>query len=361
VLIEQRTRIGEHIVCAEGIGAAGISELLNMEDQWIASRVDVARLIAPDGTCTDLQDPGCGYIVHKDALLRSIGAMAAGEGTEIRLGSQVVGLEHLDGQGIALDVSGPTGPYRVTCKAVIGADGLNSLTGRLAGIHRGLSPDRVFACAQYTVAPIDVDPRVVEFHFGSGIAPSGYGWVFPKGDSIANVGVGVAIDKSRDLTTTDYLNRLCQKRCPRARPLAFVVGGVPSLKEPYRSFDQGVFLAGDAAGVADPISGEGIVPALKSAGIAAKAACLSATADHGGAEKTFAGELKAAFKDRKLRFAVRKVLTGMNDDDLAAMIKLVGRYAQDAGTIRSHPVRLAGFLVKAMPKSFGLIKHLVGK
>ena len=118
-------------------------------------------------------------------------------------------------------------------------------------------------------------------------------------------------------------------------------------------------MAGDAAGVADPISGEGIVPALESGGIAAKAACLRAAADDSGAEKTFARELKATFKDRKLRFAIRKVLSGMNDDDLTAMIKLVGRYAQDAGTIRRHPVQLAGFLVKAMPRSFGLIKHLV--
>jgi digeranylgeranylglycerophospholipid reductase len=201
----------------------------------------------------------------------------------------------------------------------------------------------------------------VEFHFGRDIAPGGYAWVFPKGEGIANVGVGMICTGKSEAPPLTYLERFKQRRCAEARPLARVFGGVPAARAPFRVCGRGVFLAGDAGRVADPVSGAGIVPSMESGELAARAAV-----DHsrggstkGAVERKFTAGMKARFKDRSMRFAVRKILSRLSDDELVKMLGLLGEYASRGSILAGDPIGMVKFMLKAMPQTFGVVRHLV--
>jgi digeranylgeranylglycerophospholipid reductase len=361
LLVERNRRIGEQIRCAEGVGARGIQLLVDLEDQWVAARIDGVRMFTPEGKEVKVDQPGCGYVLYKDLFLQGLCRMAAERGVEIWLDSEVLGIAVRDSGGLELEIRRPAGGCRLRAGAVIAADGIESRLGRTAGIQEGLKPQDLFACAQYLVAPIEMDPRFVEVYFGWEVAPGGYAWVFPKGQARANVGVGVVNHWQAAKTPLEYLREFKQRRCPQAQVLGQVFGGVPSVKRPYRAFGHGVFLAGDAARVADPASGAGIIPGMESAGAAARAAYRYCR-DGGGkraVERGLVRELKTIYRDRRIRYAVRTIMGKMSDRDLGRMIELTGQYATHDDLLGGNPLKLIGFMVKSMPRTFGLIRHLV--
>jgi digeranylgeranylglycerophospholipid reductase len=366
LLVERNPRIGERIICAEGIGAEGMAQFVKIKPEWIARSVDTVCFHSPDGNCVEVREPGAGLIVNKELFLRGLAEVAAEEGVEIWLGAEARSVRPRDGEGLAMDVASGSKQHAIRCGAVVAADGIESRIGRQAGIHDAIDPAYLFSCAQYTVAPIDVKPDLVEFHFGRDVAPGGYAWIFPKGDSVANMGVGILSGSARDrrpsLTPVEYLLKFKETRAPRSKILGFVVGGVPYQREPYKAFGGGVFLAGDAARVADPISGAGIVPGVESGNISGGFASRYARGGQrtDAIEKDFVKALKAQFKDRRVRFAARKVLSRMSDKELARMFELIGAYVSSGVALRRDPVALLKFLAKAMPTTFRLARHFVG-
>jgi digeranylgeranylglycerophospholipid reductase len=361
VLIEGRSRIGERIACGEGVGTDGIAQLVDLRPEWVAARIDGARLFMPDGDCVEIGERDCGVILNKELLLHGIAEMTAEAGVEMWLGSRARVVGVWEG-GVDLEIERPGGTCTLRAKSVVAADGIESNIARQAGVHEGLRAGDMFSCAQYTVSSIDVDPNVVEFHMGRDVAPGGYAWVFPKGESTANVGVGLVVDSSGGRSPMDYLREFKRRRCPRSRVSGSIVGGVPSVRHPYKACGRGIFTVGDAAGCADPVSGAGIVLGMESAKLAGEAAGLVARGDSAAREieKVYVKQAKALFKDRNLRYGVRAALSKMMDPELARLIRLLSEYAVDGSVIRSDPFKLVAFLVKAMPRSLGLLRHLVG-
>ena len=102
-----------------------------------------------------------------------------------------------------------------------------------------------------------------------GVVPGGYGWVFPKGDH-ANLGVGGWMEEGPRLR--DHLERLA--RAHAVDPVA--VTDVRGHRLPMRKLGAPAargraLLVGDAAGLVDPLSGDGIYEAFVSARLAAEA------------------------------------------------------------------------------------------
>jgi digeranylgeranylglycerophospholipid reductase len=160
---------------------------------------------------------------------------------------------------------------------------------------------------------------------------------------------------------SDYLRRFKERRCPEAKILGYIVGGVPSVRSPHKAFGKGVFAAGDAAGVADPILGAGIVQGMESAAVAAGTALRRS---QGGSaakavDKQFTSGIKALHKDRRIRFGIRKIFEKTSDKELAAMVTATGEYMAQGSARRGDPLRLIRFLARLMPGTFGAIRHLV--
>src|SRR2546422_172773 len=76
-------------------------------------------------------------------------------------------------------------------RIVIGAEGVEAMVGRWAGLDTRVPARDMESCAQYVIQGIDFDPDAIYLQFGGPIAPGGYAWLFPKGVGIANVGLGL--------------------------------------------------------------------------------------------------------------------------------------------------------------------------
>jgi digeranylgeranylglycerophospholipid reductase len=131
---------------------------------------------------------------------------------------------------------------------------------------------------------IAFDPAAILLHFGEAVAPGGYAWVFPKGEGAANVGLGVVALRAEGRSACDHLDRYVAREFPGGRVTGRTVGGVivhPTIK---RTVADGLLVCGDAAHMINPLSGGGIVNAMKAGRLAA----------HTAADALAAGDTSAA-------------------------------------------------------------------
>lgn len=162
-------------------------------------------------------------------------------------------------------------PARVRARTVIGADGAKSQVGRCA-IPGAKDTPYVFAYHEIVKAPLvkpqGYDGARCDVYYQGRLSPDFYGWVFPHGDTLS-IGTGSA-DKGFSLRQA-----VGELRQQAGLGDAEVLRreGAPLPMKPLKRWDNGrdVVLAGDAAGVVAPASGEGIYYAMLGGQLAAEA------------------------------------------------------------------------------------------
>jgi len=216
-----------------------------------------------------------------DAFLAEHAAQA---GAEFQDGARVNDLELLD-EGVRATVNG----HKVAATWLFCADGVNGTSSRAIGVDGG----RTYGVALEGNVPygiVDEDEYRGRLFLELANVPGGYGWVFPKGDHV-NVGVGGWEREGPRLR--QHLARFCREYGIPESSLENVRGyRLPLLHARARLAKGRAALLGDAAGLVDPLSGDGIYEAFLSAKLAAEA--------------VVAGDLEAY--DRKLRRALSSQL-----------------------------------------------------
>ncbi|MFC1484436.1 NAD(P)/FAD-dependent oxidoreductase [Candidatus Neomarinimicrobiota bacterium] len=163
-------------------------------------------------------------------------------------------------------------------RIILGADGYNSIVARKSGLYHHDPKHWVVALRQY-YRNVDCHSDQIELHFTDEVTP-GYFWIFPLEDGRANVGIGMlhASVKRRDVDLREALRTAIESptfrnRFSHAEPLEEPVGwNLPVGSKHRRMTGNGFMLVGDAAGLIDPFTGEGIGNALYSAKFAVQAA-----------------------------------------------------------------------------------------
>jgi geranylgeranyl reductase family protein len=184
---------------------------------------------------------------------------------------------------------GTAGVDGVEGTVVIGADGVNGTTSRALGFEPHEYEVALEANVPYGPVSRDRYARraVVEF----GIVPGGYGWVFPKGDHV-NVGVGGWLHQGPQLRR--HLSRLCHAHEIPEDALVEVRGYRLPLRRPgFTPARDRTALVGDAAGLIDPVSGDGIYEAFLSSQLAVENA-LDIIAGRAADFRPYAGRLRRA-------------------------------------------------------------------
>src|SRR5262245_57047722 len=166
---------------------------------------------------------------------------------------------------------------RLAGDVVIGADGALSPLARLAGL---LDPGPAlwgFAIRAYLPAEVPL-PLLVLLDAKPWRIYPGYGWLFPGADGQANVGIGVGMGTTRrQVALREDLARFCALLAtrgdigPGVRPGPVTGGWLRMGGTGTPAAAGNVLLAGDAAGLINPLQGEGIAPAMVSARLAAEA------------------------------------------------------------------------------------------
>jgi geranylgeranyl diphosphate/geranylgeranyl-bacteriochlorophyllide a reductase len=260
--------------------------------QMIVARVTSARMIAPSAKAVDMPIDDGGYVgmvdrEHFDEWLR---VRAAEAGADRRTGTYEAFARDADGSAVILyrpaDAAAESDPIRVRTRLLIGADGAVSAVARTALPDLPRAPF-VFAYHEIVRAPkaahAAYDPRRCDVIYQGQVSPDFYGWVFPHGETMS-IGTGSAhkgfslrgsIAELRKATGLDGFETIRKE-------------GAPIPMKPLKRWDNGrdVVLAGDAAGVVAPASGEGIYYAMLCGRLAGEACQLALETGKGAALAT---------------------------------------------------------------------------
>jgi digeranylgeranylglycerophospholipid reductase len=118
------------------------------------------------------------------------------------------------------------------------------------------------------VGNIDVDQAMIDFYIGDNWAPGGYLWIFPKGDGMANIGLGINGIYGKTYHPHDMIHTFLKQYFPTASMLTSVCGGIPLGKTLKKITAKGLMLTGDAAHMVNPVTGGGIITGMEGGQIA---------------------------------------------------------------------------------------------
>ncbi|TLU74078.1 geranylgeranyl diphosphate reductase [Lichenicoccus roseus] len=275
VLLDRDGRIKP---CGGAIPPRLMSEFEIPEDLLVA-RATGARVFSPSSRIADMPIAD-GYVgmVDRDAFDEWLRVRAGEAGAVRRHGAferiereadGVVQVHCSAAAGRDAEAHPAAGAFVLRTRCVIGADGARSVVAKQA--IRGADRMRyVFAYHEIIASPPpeEFDGSSCEVHYRGSLSPDFYGWVFPHGKT-TSVGLGSAQKGFRLRPAVEALRR--SSGLENARTIRRE--GAPIPLRPLRRWDNGrdVVLAGDAAGVVAPASGEGIYYAMTGGRLAAEA------------------------------------------------------------------------------------------
>ena len=200
-------------------------------------------------------------MVLRSQLDAALVRMATQAGVELHTGVTVTGYEQRDGRVVLRTRGGD-----VTAGAAVGADG----SGSRAAAHVGVVCDQVdlgLEAELPTPAGSDWSGRAL---LDWGPVPGSYGWVFPKGDTLT---VGVIGDRSHGPEVRAYYGQLLDALGLDRTTATHDGGHLTRVRAPSSPLARDrVLVAGDAAGLLEPWTREGISFALRSGALAGAAA-----------------------------------------------------------------------------------------
>src|SRR5213594_517798 len=337
VLLERDPAVGAPVRCAEGVGDAGLREFVNPDRaDWTSRRITSVIFQAPDDTEVVLANCGLGWVLDRTRFDAFLAAQAAAAGVQVLVGAEATGMSR-NGDGrwhVRVKERGKDELYRA--RIVIGADGVETMVGRWAGLDTRVPARDMESCAQYVLQGIDFNPDAIYLQFSNAIAPGGYAWIFPKGVGIANVGLGLVALKTNGRNARQYLDSWVARRFPSAARTSYTVGGVIVHTTIKKTYADGVLVAGDAAQMLNPHSGGGITNAMK-AGRLAGCTAAAAVREHDTSESRLASYHKAWMdllgEDHLKYYRLKQALEHMDDAFLNALARTVNKIPSDKRTL----------------------------
>lgn len=273
LLIERNPEIGVHVKCAEALNTKTIPKtiLKKIDKRCICTKPTEANFYSPDGTCVNISSISGVYILNRNIFDKSLAIEAEFAGASIQVNTHVSGLIKAHNQVKGVNVRNNGKEYRILADVVVGADGVGSRIGRMAGIDTRLPKGDICVCAQYFMCGVEdsIDEHTCDLYFGNEVAPGGYAWAFPKGNGCANIGLGIRGNFSKEgYRASDYLKKFVKHKFPKGKSIVKIHGAVPVSGPVYETVSDGLVLVGDAARQVDPATGGGILYAIQ-AGIIA--------------------------------------------------------------------------------------------
>jgi len=340
-MLERDADVGTPVRCGEGVGSAGLAEFLDprpggLPASWISRRITRVVFRAPDGTQVRVAEGDVGYILDRTRFEPAIATEAITAGAQLRTGREATAMRR-DGSRWRVTVQSDREVSEIRARVVIGADGVEGAVGRWSGIDTRVRARDMESCAQYVVEDESIDADAIVLHFGDQVAPGGYAWVFPKGPRAANVGLGVLGLRARGRSALGWLDDYMTAHFPNATVSGRTIGGVIVAATLSHTVADGVMLCGDAAHMINPLSGGGIVNAMKSGRLAAETAlaALDSGDTSAAALASYHTRWMRLLGDDHVRFyQVKEALARFDDGFYDSLARTVNRIPERRRTLR---------------------------
>ena len=320
--VEKRAEIGAPKRCGEAISRHGMIDRIGIkpEGPWIAAEVHGAVVYAPNGKSITINYEGPeGWIVERKVFDKHLAALAAKAGARVLAKTEAKNFRRKGGC-VLVDLESEGSTAQVRAKIIIAADGVESTVARELGVNTTNKLVDICSGAQFEMAGVENNGNMIEFFFGNNAAPGGYLWHFPKGDGVANVGIGVRKPWAKK-TALEYLENFVKAnpRYKHASILEVNSGGAPVGGFLDDAVADNLMVVGDAAHHVNPIHGGGIPEAYMAGRLAAEVAS-EAVKKNDFSKKFLKKYDKIWEKERgsKLKkiLKLREVMESLSDEDL---------------------------------------------
>jgi menaquinone-9 beta-reductase len=286
-LLADRQSFPRDKICGDGVSAAGLAVLGRLGlSSWVAAEgffePRTLLLSSPNGSsvtasCGEPQTVSYGRVIPRRKLDAALVAQAVAAGAQLAEGYHVRAVTRQDPDTVRVEGWCAGHAREETARLIVIAEGGQAALARALGLVRG-PPDLVAVRGYFAdAAPPD---EMLEIHYEQAISP-GYTWVFPLGGGRVNVGLGTFANQAkreglnlvrllgRSIEENPHLRRRlghCRPESPiRGYPLRTGIGKA-------RLYADNVLLAGEAGHLVNPLTGEGIAPAMESGELAARQA-----------------------------------------------------------------------------------------
>lgn len=352
VVLEKRAHIGVPKQCAEGTSEGIFKKLkIEVDPKWISRKIEFARLVSPSGIKVDLKDERIkqlkfGYVLDRKKADKGLAERAARAGADMYLRTLYKEGKR-ENNHVIVKARQLDKDLTFRAKIVIAADGIMSRVAKDFGINTLLSLRHLESCCQYEMTGVERED-CIEMYFGNEIAPKGYAWIFPKEKDTANVGIGILPTKAEHPARV-YLDRFITQVGLSGKIVEMNAGGVPVSGPVKHTYAENLLIVGDAARMANPVSGGGIHTALLSGKFAGETALKAI--EQGKYTKKYLKPYEKLWKDdfgKELDLSLkgRFILEEFTDEDFDA----TARWMNEKGIGQLGPIDLVKFAVKRHPK-----------
>ncbi|MBN2101605.1 MAG: NAD(P)/FAD-dependent oxidoreductase [Candidatus Aenigmarchaeota archaeon] len=266
LVLEKRQEIGSPKRCGEGLGKNSLGRMgVEFNSKWVTREIIGATCYAPNGRFVRINYDGPeGWVIERKVFDKELAYQASKVGARIVAKAEVTGLVRADDGKVDVSINYAGTPYKTRAKMIIACDGVETKIARIMGLNTTMKLNDIAQGAQLEMSNIKIDPDRIELYFGNDIAPGGYIWIFPKGDDVANVGIGIRHPYGKEsMCAMDYLMRFIESR-PELKDgsiIEYNTGGVPVGGLLENMVADNLIVAGDAAHHTNPIHGGGIAEA----------------------------------------------------------------------------------------------------
>jgi geranylgeranyl reductase family protein len=275
-ILEEHTQVGIPSHCSGHVGILAFNQFSQpIPRRIIENEIKGAVLHSPgEKSLTLHRSNPVTWVLNRAEYDRHLASLAKNGGADLQLSSRVQSYRRTEDGQIQLKVNGNR-EYEVTCKVLIDASGCGASVSRYAGLTK-LERGILVNSAQFNVEHlVDVDEDFVEIFFGQKFAPGFFGWIIPRRDGTAKVGIAAGARANVRQCFEHFIEKhpIVSAKLKHAKPISapnyhpIPVGGAIN-----RTYSDNIMAVGDAASQVKPTTGGGIVFGLACGRIAGETA-----------------------------------------------------------------------------------------
>ena len=256
---------------AETVRTSGVTWIQNINEFGIPedcyNKIKNFSFCSPNNEVTISDSKPRAAVLDVRKTYRWLATQAENEGVNIFVKTNINQvIKNEKGDIIGVKGRNPEGEILFHSKVVIDASGFQSTVSKAMGVVTQWK--RFGAGAEWEVKAENVDQDTWWLMVGQQYSPAGYAWVFPLGNNIVRIGVGVGKPES-DVDPTQRLEELMEKKLGpikelgKITPIEFHYGLIPNDGLSRKTVFNNLILVGDVAGQANPLVLEGIRYAIR--------------------------------------------------------------------------------------------------
>ena len=361
-IFEEHSNIGYPSHCSGHIGIESFKQYgLSIPTNLIENEIKGAVLNAPSGERVVLRRSApVTWVINRAKFDQYVASLAVKNGAILNLNSRIDDIGRSDHTMKLRMRDGD-----VSCRMVIDAGGCGAPISRLMNVFRQDVRKFVNSAQVYVENIEDIDPDFVELYFGQQFAPGFFGWIIPRRDGSAKVGLAAAARSNI---------RACLERFLKKHPVVslklknakYVTAPnfhpIPINGAIGRTYSDGILTVGDAASQVKPTTGGGIIFGLACGKLAGETA---ARAIHSGdTSSSFLKSYEDSWRrlldfDLKAMSLLRRLIYGMPDRHLNRIFGMVKEFRTDEVLGRASDIDFQGRILLSLARDPRLLITLL--